>query len=73
MVDCRQLVLYVCAAVCQHCLSLRLLLPLRLLLQWRAAVEARMDELVAQQRERQAHTAAERPRDKNAEVALKFL
>jgi hypothetical protein len=50
---------------------LRLLLPLRLLLQWRAAVEARMDELVAQQR--QAHTAAERPRDKNAEVALKFL
>jgi hypothetical protein len=52
---------------------LRLLLPLRLLLQWRAAVEARMDELVAQQRERQAHTAAERPRDKNAEVALKFL
>lgn len=30
-----------------------------------------MDELVAQQREREAAEAAEAPRDKNAEVALK--
>lgn len=40
--------------------------------QWRPAVEGRLDELVAEQAQRQTQTA-EPPRDKKAEVGLRLL